>query len=385
MQNNKKNASELAKSLHNSLSKDFSYFSQSQNELSFVAELSAQSYFQTYRGLFFAAIFFALVSQAASGLSSYSFYENLFHIKVSGLLLIFTAGSVLLLVEIGKYFLFHRVFADWFSLSGKKQTWGLLMVGLLLSGLSMYASVIGGGHLGIDTGRVQLAENKFGSEISQVRKEIGEIQHRNSWKGQTWLPAKEKGLLHQKEAELARLKAQKTTTLLSIDADNAKTQLTYQLGFGVFDLLFFLCLLFQYHYKKRCAVEYLANQPSRTANEGSSPLPQATQGLENLQSRNVSALYTPSPKSKIGFMFGLNSEEYNTKFVKNEIRKEDKEITIEVIQSENINLAEGNRICEHCGKVYVYMHNKQRYCCDNCRVQAWQERTGKKVKAVPKE
>jgi len=384
MQNNKKNANELAKSLHNSLSKDFSYFSQSQNELSFVAELSAQSYFQAYRGLFFAAIFFGLLSQLASGLSSYSFYENLFHIKISGLALVLAAGIVLVLVEIGKYFLFHRSFADLFSLSGGKRSWGLLLVGLLLSALSIYASVVGGGHLGIDTGRVMMAEDKFSTEIAQVRKEITEIQHRNTWKGQTWLPTKEKTLLHQKESELAKLKAQKATTLLGVDADNAETQLTYQIGFAAFDLLFFLCLLFQYHYKKRCAVEYLASHQSTNHATPASPLPHPT-GLENLPSRNIaSPIYTPDATQKIGFMFGLN-DEYHTKFVNNEFRKEEKEIKFDSVKTESIKLAEGNRICQHCGKVYVYMHNKQRYCSDNCRVQAWQERTGKKVKAVPKE
>jgi hypothetical protein len=362
-----------------------------------VAELSAHSYFQTYRGLFFAALFFALVSQVASGLSSYTFYATLFQIKVSGILLVLTTVSVLALVEIGKYFLFHHVFADMFSLSGKKMAWGLLLVGLALSGLSMYASVVGGGNLGIDHARVTMAEDKFGSEIAQIRKEINEIQHRNTWKGQTWLPTKEKTLLHQKEAELARLKDQKTTTLLDIDQDNEKSKLTYQFGFGAFDLLFFLCLLFQYHYKKRCAVEYLANQTpvSKVANrEETTPLPSPTpsQGLEHLQGKSNSApLYVPNSGQKIGFMFNhvpskheirhTNTEETNYEQTQMKIEKDENRV---ISQIENV-LHEGNRICEYCGKVYVYMHNKQKYCCDNCRKEAWLIQTGKKVKVVRKE
>jgi hypothetical protein len=35
--------------------------------------------------------------------------------------------------------------------------------------------------------------------------------------------------------------------------------------------------------------------------------------------------------------------------------------------------------------VYVYMHNKQKYCSDVCRARAFEIRTGKKVKVAQKE
>lgn len=45
---------------------------------------------------------------------------------------------------------------------------------------------------------------------------------------------------------------------------------------------------------------------------------------------------------------------------------------------------ENERVCNHCLTPYVYRHHKQKYCCDNCRILAWQEKTGKKLKMKKK-
>lgn len=39
---------------------------------------------------------------------------------------------------------------------------------------------------------------------------------------------------------------------------------------------------------------------------------------------------------------------------------------------------EGNRrLCAHCKNPYTYGHARQKYCCDECRVAAWESRTGR--------
>jgi hypothetical protein len=38
------------------------------------------------------------------------------------------------------------------------------------------------------------------------------------------------------------------------------------------------------------------------------------------------------------------------------------------------------RVCEHCSEEYTYKHHKQKYCKDACRQDAWEIRTGKKLK-----
>ena len=40
----------------------------------------------------------------------------------------------------------------------------------------------------------------------------------------------------------------------------------------------------------------------------------------------------------------------------------------------------GNRKCAHCEQNYDYRHAKQKYCSDECRIEAWQLRTGSAVK-----
>ena len=38
------------------------------------------------------------------------------------------------------------------------------------------------------------------------------------------------------------------------------------------------------------------------------------------------------------------------------------------------------KICSWCGTPYIYAHKKQVYCCDKCRIMAWEARTGAKLK-----
>ena len=41
---------------------------------------------------------------------------------------------------------------------------------------------------------------------------------------------------------------------------------------------------------------------------------------------------------------------------------------------------QNQRICAHCNSTYTYKHHKQKYCTDDCRKRAWEERTGKQLK-----
>lgn len=38
------------------------------------------------------------------------------------------------------------------------------------------------------------------------------------------------------------------------------------------------------------------------------------------------------------------------------------------------------RHCEHCGSEYIYKIHNQKFCCEGCRIAAWEARTGKKFK-----
>ncbi|MEO6758203.1 MAG: hypothetical protein ABIO24_02035 [Saprospiraceae bacterium] len=41
------------------------------------------------------------------------------------------------------------------------------------------------------------------------------------------------------------------------------------------------------------------------------------------------------------------------------------------------NVEANRRTCAHCGNAYTYGHARQKYCCDDCRVAAWETRTGR--------
>ncbi len=43
-------------------------------------------------------------------------------------------------------------------------------------------------------------------------------------------------------------------------------------------------------------------------------------------------------------------------------------------------LQPGQRICEHCQTVYTYGHARQRFCCEKCRIENWQEKNGKEIR-----
>lgn len=42
------------------------------------------------------------------------------------------------------------------------------------------------------------------------------------------------------------------------------------------------------------------------------------------------------------------------------------------------------RTCVHCSKNYEYRHHKQKYCTNECRIEAWETRTGKTLKLKKK-
>jgi hypothetical protein len=41
------------------------------------------------------------------------------------------------------------------------------------------------------------------------------------------------------------------------------------------------------------------------------------------------------------------------------------------------NVEANRRLCAHCKNPYTYGHARQKYCCDECRVAAWESRTGR--------
>lgn len=96
---------------------------------------------------------------------------------------------VLAIIEVMKYLTLNKALLGLFSLPAKPN-YALLAFALILSICSIYASIIGGGNLGIDNVKVETVKSEYDKEIATLRTEITDIQKRNSYKGNTYITGK---------------------------------------------------------------------------------------------------------------------------------------------------------------------------------------------------
>lgn len=416
MQNYVKN---LAIQLNNSKNNTGANFSQATNALAYVELLGKKSFQQNNELVYYTALFFGLLSQVATAVSSYSFFEQILAIKLSPTLLPFAVVTLLVFIEILKYVSVHKGLEGYFALPQRTNR-GLLAFAVLLCAVSMYASIIGGGHFGIDTQKINYTETKFDTQITGLKAEIQAIMNRNTWKGQTYLGKKEKALVYAKEAEMQQLKSQKASALQTVAEENATAATQYRFGFGFFDVLFLLCSLYVWYFRQQVAIENLLV-------DNISPLLNQMVQQENTQSNfqaptqnpNTQQHAIPKPSTApIGFQYDFTHLKKNVcedtnnggnggkvcediNFGEELHTKHDNSFkdTINDIKDSDINLhdnreideyreiaenqiiiekaMEGHRNCLHCGKLYRYNANKHRYCSDNCRWAAFRLRKEK--------
>jgi hypothetical protein len=347
---------DLAKKLFDSQKNNFADFAQTTNSLQFVKQLQPKTYYETYKDLYYAAIVFSVLAQIATAISSYAFFVDLFAPKIQNpIMLVCVVVVVLAIIETMKYIALNKALLGLFSLP-KKENYVLLAFALLLSLCSVYASVVGGGNLGIDMQKVVTVKSKFDTEIAVLRSEIAAIQNRNTYKGNTYISGKDKTLLHTKETQIQALQAKKDNELIKVSQANENNANTFKIGFGLFDLLFLLCTLYAWNFRKLVAletlvsVEILPNVPNRATAQQAEP---AIIGNQNA---------IPNQQNKIGF-------DYDFTHLKSKTANE----------NHNENHNENRITCLHCGIVYVKKHHKQKYCCENCRIAAWELRTNTKL------
>ncbi len=357
----------LVENLEQSNNNSYKDFAAQQAQRQFVRELSETSFFESYRALFYTAFCFAFLAQVASAISSYSFFETLLQAKIlNPYLLVSAVIGILVSVEVIKYTVVNKSFKELFALQ-PKQNLPLFIIAFLVSSLSIYASITGGGNLGIDTTKPQTVSKQFDTEIAALKTDITGITNRNSWKGQVYLPTKEKNLVYAKETEIAALKAKKEAALQAVAAENTTNATQFKIGFAAFELLFFVCTVFVWYYKRRSSIEFLAASPATITRATVQLAPNNEQGTTPNIPPNTDT--PPAPSKRIGFVFGTAKPKKET-LPNNENRTT-------IIVNENSN---GFRVCKHCQKEYIYKHNKQQYCSETCRVAAWEQRNGKRLK-----
>jgi hypothetical protein len=76
------------------------------------------------------------------------------------------------------------------------------------------------------------------------------------------------------------------------------------------------------------------------------------------------------PQRKIGF------------FGKNEVVEKD--VNVHTASVYTASVGDKTKTCLHCEKSYIYSIHNQKFCCENCRVAAFESRTGKKLRKQAK-
>jgi len=392
----------LAKKLFTSQKNNFAEFAQTTNELTFVDKLQPKTYYETYKDLYFGAKFFAVLAQIATAISSYSFFADLFQTKITNEYLLIGAVLVLLaIIEVMKYLTLNKALLSLFSLPAKPN-YILLSFALILSICSIYASVVGGANLGIDMQKVVTVKSEYDTEIATLRSEIKDIQHRNTWLGNTEVKGKEKKLLHTKETAIQALQAKKDSELNKVAQSNENNANTFKIGFALFDLLFLLATLYVWNFIRKVAIEKLANTLDQdnkvlaieNTNISSQTLPNVQNDMPNVQKNAI-----PNQQNTIGFQYDFTHlKKHNNTENTNEIKQVVFDDNVGTNNSSNsfndmpndittavnttaVNttavIGNGNRVCLHCEGIFTYKVHNHKYCSETCRIASWELRTGK--------
>lgn len=194
---------------------------------------------------------------------------------------------------------------------------------------------------------------------------------KNTWKGKVTTRAQRTidRLTRQKDLLVSEFVRQQSRADQRNDATETAHTATTEAnasGFALFtlcsELLLIVCLWYLQFYDFRSFAEYCAKPtPAKIASIGFQDLHTAAQPPAFSHNGNGTtspngAPHNEAPRRPIGFLH--YDENRQTKIVD----------------------GANTRTCDHCGKSYTYRHHKQKYCSDQCRMTAWETRTGTVLK-----
>lgn len=223
-----------------------------QAEAAYARELAPKSPYEKYGAFVGAIVALTYLCQAGSAISSYSYFASIIGESVSHpVLTAVCVVAVILTFELLKRIFVNVAFTDFYTSKLHGST-GLnlsyFIAATIIAG-SLYFSVVGGAKLiNPDTAKTEAA-TIYDNEITEVRKEIADIMHRNTWKGSTWVKTSEQPILVAKEQKLQELREQKAAYEAQLRAEKQDKQSAMFYGFGLIDVLLVLLALFIYHYK----------------------------------------------------------------------------------------------------------------------------------------
>ena len=273
-------------------------------------------------------------------------------------------AAALIALELSKRETSGRLFHDAFQF--KKYSPSLMCAVIGLAAISTTCSYFGAGQavrqftppptlVNVDSTTAPLR-----ATLASIDQQISAARS-TKWNGKTTERSQRtiERLAKQKEKIVSEMVRQSERLDGRNDAAETKHQATTETnaaGFGMFtlacELLLILALFYLQYYDYRSFTEACA-------------LPAGNE--EKLQT-NVGA-----------FTQGSNGH-LNGKPITANMSANDRARTTKVVDPVTIIVNDGKRICGHCKTPYVYRHQKQVYCCDQCRVDAWQLANGREVK-----
>lgn len=222
------------------------------------------------------------------------------------------------------------------------------------------------------------------AQIADIDRQISDAK-KMKWKGK--LTVQGQNTLAALTTAKADLLAEQTRQQKRIDGNNdtaleehKTTTTTNGQQFAAFtllsEILLILCLFYIQYYDFRSFAEYAhahaetapkpTEQPGKPNEQPAKPAaPNVRQDPAPAFSSNGNGL-PKNERQPIGFAYANRNAYTRTQTVE----------TQTVTQPGNDHL----RNCEHCGTAYIYGHRRQKFCTDQCRIDAWQDRTGRKLK-----
>jgi hypothetical protein len=335
-----------------------------------------------------ASYLFNILSAATAATLVYLFTLSIlpYHIAAT----IATLAAIVLL-ELSKRKTAGEFFKD--RLQFAKTSGQLAAVILILTGLSITGSYFGAQrlvkefHAGPDLIQTDSTAEPIRAQLAAIESQIQEAR-KTRWKGTTTVNSqrtietlsKEKLILTERLAAIENNADQDNRQIKTAHAATVNlTAENFALITLVLELLFLLCAYYLQYYDWRSFVELAGidqvdvdNVPVTALEENSNDAtdPEAsTAAIHNDHVNN--AIVTKLAEEALEHTNGNGNGQ-----VKNEARRQIGFTKHNGPVKDKSKF--GNATCENCGKTYQRRTWNQRFCCETCRVQSWEERTGKK-------
>lgn len=330
----------------------------------------AKAFWEEHRKMYLSVLGVSFVFNLLSALTAsalvYTFALNLTNsISVS----VIITAIVLTALELLKRETASNLFHNWFQF----RTFSPAMIGavILLSVISTTASYFGAEKTILSfTAPPQLKD--YRSEVGSIEQNISSIDE------QIKAQSAKKTRSSQRTIErLSETKGKLTDELLrtrqKTDAENERVQESHtnqtNLNASAFayitlccEICLLLALIYLQYYDYRSFSEY-ANSKGKAGN-----FKVHNYELNGSKSQSAAAL-NQSAREPIGYKYGNG----------NSSKVSEPEPIIQSVTQTVTQTVTNGRKCVHCGEEYEHGHARQKYCCSDCRIKAWQKKTGREL------